>query len=46
MFLAVGLEASLLKVVEIISFYVKLLVYFLEVLCSLFIIKVEGASIL
>jgi hypothetical protein len=28
------------------SFYIKLLVCFLEVLCSLFIIKVGGVSIL
>jgi hypothetical protein len=28
------------------SFYVKLLVCFLEVLCSLFVVKVGGASIL
>jgi hypothetical protein len=46
MFLAVSLEASLLKVVEIMSFYVELLVCFLKVLCSLFVIKVGGASIL
>jgi hypothetical protein len=33
-------------VVEIISFYVELLVCFLEVLYSLFVMKVGGASIL